>query len=518
MAEETISSTPPPPPSTSSNDRPAWVQKRTRPNEDASASASSSAKQRTDAVDAESDHAAPRLGPFDVVGVRWGKHAPYRDAASGDSYPPLPYTPVGRDPVFTKERPALCLHVHATSGRARACTLHLPHGPVSLPVFMPVGTKGSVKGLTAEEMISDPALDCRIVLGNTYHLALAPGTELLEEMGGLHDFAGWNRNLLTDSGGFQMVSLSALAEISEEGVTFASPFDPNRRDTLRPEDSVAHQNRIGADVIMALDDVVSSVVDDPARFAEATRRTLRWYDRCVAAHARPREQNLFPIVQGGLDVSTAPTGLRQTCLAGLRDRDAAPGHAVGGLAGGESKDDFWRVVDACCRALPDDRPRYLMGVGHPLDLVVCSALGIDMYDCVYPTRTARFGVALVDGVAPGTLRLRAARHRDDPRPIEAGCACAACRDGGWSRSRLHELFRLNNHALAAQLVTHHNVAYMTRLTRRMHRAVLDDAYADFARSFVRAMFPGPPRGGEDAPPWVRDALRAAGVELHEPSS
>ncbi len=245
---------------------------------------------------------------------------------------------------------------------------------------------------------------------------------------------------------------------------------------------------------------------------------LRWLDRCFHAHRRPDEQNLFPIVQGGLDTSHG--GLRDICLAGFRLRDdKAPGYAIGGLAGEESKDDFWKVVDHCCRALPDGKPRYLMGVGYPLDLVVCTALGVDMYDCVYPTRTARFGVALVDGEAPGTLRLKGHDCAEDYRVIMEGCECSACRDGGgdgggYTRARLHAMLK-NDNPLAVSLVTHHNLAYMMRLNRRMRSAIEDDAYGDFATSFVWEQYRGKDKGGQDVPSWVKDALNAAGIKLTE---
>jgi tRNA-guanine transglycosylase len=268
--------------------------------------------------------------------VSWRKFAPY--AAKN-----LPLIPEGENPVFTDKSPALCFHIHATSGRARATTVHFPSDrKVKTPIFMPVGTKGTIKSLTTEEIMSDEALDCPIILGNTYHLALQPGTDLVREMGGLHDFMHWDRAILTDSGGFQMVSLLKLAEITEEGVTFENPFLKegeklkSQRMMLRPEDSIAHQNNIGSDIMMALDDVVSSIADNDERFEIATYRTLRWLDRCFAAHARPKEQNLFAIVQGGLDTKVG--GLREKCLAGFRARDdKIPGYAIGGLAGGESK-------------------------------------------------------------------------------------------------------------------------------------------------------------------------------------
>lgn len=334
--------------------------------------------------------------------IAWGKHAPYTDV-------PLPLVAEGTPPSLGENNPlspALCHYIHGISGRARACTIHMKPQPgqtkatpLPTPIFMPVGTKGCLKGLEISELTSDPALACPIILGNTYHLTIQPGSELVQEMDGLHAFQGlpnveyeFSYNLLTDSGGFQMVSLVKLSKITEEGVSFENPFkkessksftsknaktkDNQEADEsadmllLRPEDSIRHQNNISANIIMALDDVVSSVADDDERFRQATYRTLRWYDRCHKAHAKKQTQNLFPIVQGALDISVG--GLREICLAGFRHRQeklnyVVPGYAIGGLAGGESKDDFWKVVDQCCRALPDNKPRYLMGVGYPLD-------------------------------------------------------------------------------------------------------------------------------------------------------
>ncbi|CAE7873016.1 qtrt1 [Symbiodinium sp. KB8] len=259
---------------------------------------------------------------------------------------------------------------------------------------------------------------------------------------------------------------------------------------LTPEMSMALQNQIGSDIMMALDDVVDAKTVDAERFREACFRTLRWIDRCIAAHKRKEEQNLFGIVQGGLDVS--PGGLRDICLEGMLKRDAdLPGYAIGGLAGGEDKNDFWRVVAHCCDALPAHKPRYLMGVGYPLDLVVCSALGVDMYDCVYPTRTGRFGTALVPW---GLLKLKASACAVDPRPIDPTCPCATCRN--YSRATLHGL--LKSDVAAAQLVTQHNIAYMLRLTRGMRKAVQEGAYPDFVRAFMRGMFP---TGHTDVPKW-----------------
>lgn len=502
----------------------------------------------------------------DDEAAAWGKHAPYRPGR------PLPLAPLDAAPAFPRESPALCFHVHGLDGRARAGTLHFPNGgpPVPTPRFMPVGTKGTLKGVLPEEIA---AMACPIILANTYHLAIQPGTELIDSIfGGLHSFMGGMAakapteeadgskstaldaakdgsdgpaprkrlyNLLTDSGGFQMVSLAALSQVTEEGVVFQSPYTGEPL-MLRPEDSIRCQNEIGADIIMQLDDVVSSVATDDERFRIATFRTLRWYDRCARAHRHPHRQNLFPILQGHLDVSRG--GLRDLCLAGFRHRDLnqpqrIPGFAIGGVAGGESKEDFWKVVDHACRHLPDDRPRYLMGVGYPLDLVVCTALGVDQYDCVYPTRTARFGVALVD---EGQMKLKQHEFAPSARcmgasdargagadslsgintsnlPIDADCPCEAC-SRGVSRGRLHALLKANN-SIAIQLLTQHNVTYMMGLVNRMRQAILQGTFASFVREFMKKHFPSDLKDGEAAiPRWVKEALDAAGVSLGDEAS
>jgi queuine tRNA-ribosyltransferase len=323
-------------------------------------------------------------------------------------------------------------------------------------------------------------------------------------------------NLLTDSGGFQMVSLASLSQVTEQGVLFQSPYTGEHM-MLKPEDSIRCQNEIGADIIMQLDDVISSVSTNEERFRIATFRTLRWYDRCCQAHKYPERQNLFPIMQGHLDTSKG--GLRELCLAGFKHRDQhqkrIPGFAIGGLAGGESKDDFWKVVDHACRNLPDDRPRYLMGVGYPLDLVVCTALGVDLFDCVYPTRTARFGVALAD---EGQIKLKqhefatGASKNQSAVPIDPCCPCEAC-NRKVSRGRLHALLKANN-PIAVQLLTQHNVTYMMGLVNRMRTAILEKNFAYFVRQFLKTHFEKQPNG-RSIPQWVKDALSAAGVCLEQ---
>eukprot|EP01035_Chromulina_nebulosa_P021165 gene21165-27421_t len=373
--------------------------------------------------------------------------------------------------------------------KARAATIYLPHGTLRTPVFMPVGTKGCIKGLSSKQLKgtwNSEEEDCddvcpEIILGNTYHLASQPGTPLIAELGGLHKFMNWRKNVLTDSGGFQMVSLLKLAQITEEGVKFSSPVD-GKEMMLTPEESIKCQNEIGADIIMQLDDVVSSVNPDYDRFKEATARSVRWLDRCIQAHSRKQDQNLFGIIQGGLDIS--PGGLREQCLTEMVARDL-PGYAIGGLAGGEDKETFWRVVAHNAARLPANKPRYVMGVGYPLDLVVCVALGADMFDCVYPTRTARFGVALVGN---GSIRLKASDMALQLIPVEDDCPCIACKH--YSRAILHVMFKENN-ALASQLLTAHNITIIEGPA----------SHEKFVLDFLAKQFPA-----GDVPLWVVHAF------------
>eukprot|EP00708_Paratrimastix_pyriformis_P003362 GAFH01002136.1.p1 GENE.GAFH01002136.1~~GAFH01002136.1.p1 ORF type:complete len:393 (+),score=113.58 GAFH01002136.1:64-1179(+) len=337
-------------------------------------------------------------------------------------------------------------------------------------------------------------LDVDLILGNTYFLSLRPGGEAMEKLGGLHKFASWRRAMLTDSGGFQMVSLLDLSELTEEGVSFISPVDGTRM-LLTPEKSIQIQNQIGADVMMALDDVVSSLTTGP-RVEEAMHRTIRWLDRCYAAHKRPTEQNLFAIVQGGLDPR-----LRTMCMAEMKKRDGhIPGYAIGGLSGGEDKNLFWRVVHQCTSELPQNKPRYLMGVGYPLDLLVCSALGVDMFDCVYPCRTARFGTALAD-CPGGVIHLRSDKFALSKEPIDAQCHCMVCHE--YTMGRLHQLAC---HEGGAELITMHNIAYQMRHMQRIRDAIKGGTFPDLVRYFIRTLHP---KG--DLPTWAKDALEAAGL-------
>ncbi|XP_029862821.1 queuine tRNA-ribosyltransferase catalytic subunit 1-like [Aquila chrysaetos chrysaetos] len=389
--------------------------------------------------------------------------------------------------------PAPLLRITAECGRSRARVgeLRLPHGPVPCPVFMPVGTRGTAKGVTAAQLA---ALGCRICLGNTYHLGTRPGPELVQRAGGLHGFMDWPHNLLTDSGGFQMVSLVELSEVTEEGVRFRSPYG-GEEILLSPEKSIEIQNALGADIMMQLDDVVSSTTTGP-RVEEAMHRSVRWLDRCIAANRRPEQQKLFAIIQGGLDPA-----LRTKCLEEMTRRDV-PGFAIGGLSGGEEKDRFWKMVKLSTDRLPRDKPRYLMGVGYATDLVVCVALGCDMFDCVFPTRTARFGSALVPW---GSLQLKNKQFAKDFRPIDENCDCPTCQRH--SRAYLHALIRSETAAL--HHLTIHNIAYQLNLMGSIRESILAQRFPEFVREFLSTMY----GARERVPAWVVEALATVGITL-----
>uniref|UniRef100_A0A182J1A4 Queuine tRNA-ribosyltransferase catalytic subunit 1 n=1 Tax=Anopheles atroparvus TaxID=41427 RepID=A0A182J1A4_ANOAO len=374
--------------------------------------------------------------------------------------------------------------------KARVGVMTVRHADVDTPVFMPVGTQGTLKGILPDQLL---ALDCRIMLSNTYHLGMRPGTAVLEKAGGLHRFMGWPRALLTDSGGFQMVSLLQLAEITEQGVKFESPYDGSEC-MLTPERSMEIQNAIGADIMMQLDDVVKTTTTGP-RVEEAMHRTIRWLDRSIAAHGRNDDQSIFPIVQGGLQPD-----LRRVCAAELTKR-ATRGFAIGGLSGGESKDEFWRTVHLCTDLLPEDKPRYLMGVGFAPDLVVCVALGVDMFDCVFPTRTARFGCALTRA---GQINLKQRTFAQDMRPIEEDCECSTCRT--YTRAYLHHIVTVE--PVACSIVSVHNVAFQLKLMNDMRNAIQEDRFAEFVKSYMAVRFPD-----DTVPQWIRDALAAVNINL-----
>ncbi|VDD82678.1 unnamed protein product [Mesocestoides corti] len=414
------------------------------------------------------------------------------------------------------------LVAECSTTRARACRLffpsHCPAGPVKTPVYMPVGTQGTIKGITVGQLES---IDCRLLLGNAYHLGHRPGPKTLTLAGGLHHFMSWPRGILTDSGGFQMVSLSKLSSTDENGTHFCSPHDGSEM-LLTPEESVGRiQASIGSDIVMQLDHVLH-VKTTGENVYDATRRSVRWLDRCIEAHKPQLEkQNLFAITQGALYED-----LREECVGEMKKRkDKVQGFAIGGLSGGESKADFCRTVHHSTGLLPRDRPRYLMGVGFPVDLIVCVALGCDMFDCVFPTRTARFGQALVSwGQANIIVNLRLADYTYDFRAIEPGCPCPAC-SGGVCRSWLHAAFGARQPS-AASYVSLHNLTYLLVLMRRAREAILADRFPGFVREFFRCRC-RPPKSdsGEEnvyidaeyefdkVPPWCVEALKKVSIEL-----
>ncbi|GAM88389.1 hypothetical protein ANO11243_064220 [Dothideomycetidae sp. 11243] len=384
--------------------------------------------------------------------------------------------------------------------RARASLLTLPHGPVSLPIFMPVATQASLKGLTPQQLAQT---SCRLCLNNTYHLGLKPGQPVLDAIGGAHKLQSWPHNILTDSGGFQMVSLLKLATVTEEGVRFLSPHDGSPM-LLTPEHSIGLQNSIGSDIIMQLDDVIATTSPDHARIEEAMHRSIRWLDRCIAAHAKPESQNLFCIIQGGLDLE-----LRKQCCEEMARRDT-PGIAIGGLSGGEDKASYCSVVACCTALLPQNKPRYVMGVGYPEDLVVSVALGADMFDCVWPTRTARFGGAITPA---GVLKLRSAVYANDFRPVMEGCGCVCCRskeDGGLGITRAYIYHTAAKETVGAHLLSMHNVHYLLYLMGGVRDAIIADRYPDFLRKFFADLYEA---DKSRYPTWAVDALRGVDVDL-----
>ena len=362
-------------------------------------------------------------------------------------------------------RPGFGITIEATDGAARAGTLATWHGSVPTPLFMPVATLASVKGVDIGRVAETGA---GMILANTYHLHLRPGEAVVEQGGGLAAFMGWNGPTLTDSGGFQVFSLAQQVKVTEEGAFFRSHLDGSAID-LTPEAAVKIQERLGADVAMQLDEVVALPADRD-RVEAAMRRSLRWAERCLAARARPG-QAMFGIVQGGLDAE-----LRQESAEALR-RLPFEGYAVGGLSVGEGPEAMVEALRATTPHLPADKPRYLMGVGQPQDIVHAVAAGIDMFDCVLPTRCGRNSLVYTFG---GQVRLRNACHATDQRPLEEGCPCLACRH---SRSYIRHLF-LAGEMLGPVLASIHNLTFYQRLVARLRAAIVVGKFAAVAADLV----------------------------------
>ena len=364
-----------------------------------------------------------------------------------------------------------------TDGGARRGTLELPHGTVQTPCFMPVGTYGSVKGISPVEL---DQLGAQVVLGNTFHLYLRPGLEVIEAHGGLHGFMGWNGPILTDSGGFQVFSLAKRRKISEEGVRFASPVDGSTV-FLSPEESMRIQRVLNSDIVMIFDECTPY----PATLQQASdsmQLSLRWAERSKRAF-EGNPNALFGIVQGGI----YPNLRTESCQA--LQQIGFDGYAVGGLAVGEPTEERELTLEHTCPLLPADRPRYLMGVGRPEDLIESVARGVDMFDCVMPTRHARNGHLFTDD---GTLNIRNAKHAKDTGPVEPGCECYTCQN--FSRAYLRHLDRCNE-MLGPRLATVHNLHYYLRLMERMRSAIEQGQFSDFREAFYarlgRAVKPVP---------------------------
>lgn len=354
---------------------------------------------------------------------------------------------------------------------ARVGVWHTPHGPVETPRFMPVGTLATVKGLTPAQIASTGA---QMILANTYHLHLQPGESIIEKAGGLHEFMAWNQPILTDSGGFQVFSLSQLRQIKESGVTFRSPRD-GRIIEITPEKSIQIQNALGADVIMAFDECPPTGVSHETMKA-SIERTYRWLERCLRAHQRPQQQALFAIVQGGIYED-----LRAAAAESLVKLDL-PGYAIGGVSVGEETSLIHRIVQITAPLLPENKPRYLMGVGTYREMAKAIASGIDLFDCVIPTRFGRHGTALVRGER---WNLKNARFKEDFAPLDETCPCYTCQH--FSRAYLNHLIK-SGEMLGYILLSLHNIAELIRFTREIRQSILGGTFA------------------QDFAPWLEDAV------------
>jgi queuine tRNA-ribosyltransferase len=356
--------------------------------------------------------------------------------------------------------------IESIDGRARRGVLHTAHGPVRTPVFMPVGTAGSVKSLSPRDLED---IGSEIILGNTYHLYLRPGDELLARQGGLHTFSSWQGPILTDSGGFQVFSLSALRQVGDDGVAFSSHIDGSKH-FFTPEGVIRIQENIGSDIMMVLDECVAYGTDYE-RTRIAAERTTRWAERSLQARPHPGQQLLFGIVQGGFYPELRERSAREICDLPF------DGYAIGGLSVGEPKHLLWEILESTASFLPRERPRYLMGVGKPLDLLRAIGEGVDMFDCVLPTRNARNGTLYTSS---GKVTIKQARYREDTRPLDPECSCYTCRT--FSRAYLRHLY-VSRELLAYRLNTLHNLAFYLDLIRGAREAISRGAFRDYAAAY-----------------------------------
>ncbi|AMA72155.1 MULTISPECIES: tRNA guanosine(34) transglycosylase Tgt [Aneurinibacillus] len=349
---------------------------------------------------------------------------------------------------------------------ARLGKLHTPHGTIDTPVFMPVGTLATVKTMTPEEL---KEMNAQIILSNTYHLFLRPGHELVAEAGGLHSFMNWDRAILTDSGGFQVFSLSNLREIDEEGVAFRSHLSGEKL-FISPEKATEIQNALGADIIMAFDECAPYPAEREY-VRPSMERTTRWAERCLKAHKRPHDQALFGIVQGGMY-----RDLREQSARDITSLDF-PGYAIGGLSVGEPHQLMYEVLDYTVPLLPANKPRYLMGVGSPDALIEGAMRGIDMFDCVLPTRIARNGTCMT---SEGRLVIRNAKYARDFTPLDPNCDCYTCRN--YTRAYIRHLIRCDE-ILGVRLTTYHNLYFLLNLMKQVRQAIMEDRLRDFRDEF-----------------------------------
>ena len=356
-----------------------------------------------------------------------------------------------------------------TSGKARAGVITTPHGEIHTPVFMPVGTQATVKTMTPEEV---KAIGAEIILGNTYHLYLRPSDDLVAKFGGLHKFMNWDKPILTDSGGFQVFSLGALRKIKEEGVYFSSHIDGSKH-FISPEKSISIQNNLGSDIMMVFDECPPGL-SDRKYVIDSIERTTRWAKRCIEANKNPDKQGLFAIVQGGIYED-----LRQKSLDELSEMDNGfSGYAIGGLAVGEPREDMYRILDYITPKLPENKPRYLMGVGEPLDMLEAVDNGVDMMDCVQPSRIGRHGTVFTKY---GRLVIKNAKYAEDPRPLDEDCDCYVCKN--YTRGYIRHLFKADE-ILGQRLATYHNLYFLINMMNGAREAILNDKFAEYKEEFV----------------------------------
>ena len=369
------------------------------------------------------------------------------------------------------EFPVWYEHIHTCKQTgARVGKVHTPHGTFMTPAFMPVGTCASVKGMSPEEVSE---MGAGIILSNTYHLWLRPGSDIVAEAGGLHKFMNWKGAVLTDSGGFQVFSLAKPKDIKEEGVKFSSHID-GRKLFLTPEESMHVQNDLGSDIIMAFDECCPYPCDH-AYAQRSLERTTRWLDRCIEAHKRPEEQALFGIIQGSMYEDLRKISAEQITARNL------PGYAIGGISVGEPKELFLKMIDCTVPLMPEDKPRYLMGVGTPDYLIEGSCRGVDMFDCVLPPRMGRHGTILTDY---GRKIIRDKKYARDFGPMDPGCNCYACRN--YSAAYVRHLIKANE-MFGLRLCTYHNIHYLLKLMERVREAIMNDSLGDFRDEYYRTI-------------------------------